>query len=146
MTNYRSPTILLLIGGVALALGAAMWFLNGENILAWALLIIAVPPIFEGAASRQAAQIGGMVYGRYTDEVERLAYRPLGALLRCCYLLCFAAMAVILGRAGYNISPDNIWTVVIIIGPIVLYIAWAGTSYWKSINLVARQERWSGKS
>lgn len=142
MTDHRSPAFLLFFGGIALALSAAMWLLSGESTLTWALLVIALPPLVEGAMFRQSALIGAMIYAKYPDEVERKVYQPGQALFRCCYLLCFVATVVILGRGGYDLIPDNLWLVIIIIVPLMVYFAWAGTSYWKSVTLVARRERW----
>jgi hypothetical protein len=83
-----------------------------------------------------------MFYDKEAESLERLAYRPLGALLRCSYLLCFLAAVLLLGGAGYNLLPDNGWTVAIILGPFALYLIWAGAAYWNSIAAVARRENW----
>jgi hypothetical protein len=141
--NFRSPTFLLILGGTALALSVAAFFIDGKSPALWAFLFVAVPPIIEGQASEQSARFGSMIYGKDADDIERLAYRPWGALLRCIYLFCYLSIVFLMGRGGFNLLPDNGLTVAIILGPFILYLIWAGVAYRKSIAAIANRERWS---
>ena len=142
MLNYRSPNLLWLMAGIALTLSVGAWLLLGETPVAWSLIVIAFAVGVEASTSQAAAQIGAMYFDQDSDEVERRAYSPRGALFRCCYLGCFGAAAVLLGRGGYNLLPDNFWAVAFILGPILLYYLWAGASYVNSISHLARRESW----
>jgi len=140
--DFRSPTFLLILAVTAFALAAAVFLIGGKGP-AWAFLLIAASSIIERQMSEQSAQIGSMIYGEDADSLERLAYRPLGALLRFIFLLCYLATVVLLGRGGYNLLPDNGLTVAVILGPLILYLVWAGAAYWRSITIVARRKSWS---
>jgi phosphatidylglycerophosphate synthase len=142
MLSYRSPNFLWPTGGIALALGIGTWLLHGETPVAWALLIVAFAIFVEASTLQTAAQIGGMIFHKDSGEVEQLAYRPRGALFRCCYLGCFGASAALLGRGGYDLLPDNFWVVAFILAPLLLYYLWAGASYFSSISQTARRESW----
>ena len=140
--NHRSPNFLWLMAGVALTLSVGAWLLMGETPVAWALIVLTFAMGVEGSTSQAAAQIGAMYFDQDSDEVERRTYSPRGALFRCCYLGCFGAAALLLGRGGYNLLSDNFWVSAFILGPILLYYLWAGTSYIRSISHLARRESW----
>ncbi|WP_447765721.1 hypothetical protein [Sphingopyxis panaciterrae] len=142
MFNYRSPKFLWTVGGSATAGSIGIFLLRGEIPVAWALLVVAFATLVEASTSQAAAQIGAMLLDKDSDEVERLSYRLSGAMLRCCYLGCFGASAVLFGRGGYNLLPDDGWVVAFIFVPILLYYLWAGASYFSSISQTARRENW----
>lgn len=142
MLNYRSPNFLWFMAGIALTLSVGLWLLLGENPVAWALIVIAFAVGVEASTSQTAAQIGAMYFNQDSGEVERRVYSPRGAFFRCCYLGCFGAAAALLGRGGYNLFPDNFWVFAFILGTILLYYLWAGTSYFSSISHLARRESW----
>lgn len=103
---------------------------------------MALPLVFEWAASENSARVGALIYDQDSKEIELIAYRPAGAFLRCGYLLCFVTTIFLLGRGGYDLLPDNGWVVVAIIAPLIVYIVWAGAAYWRSIAKAAVQEGW----
>ena len=142
MLDHRSPNFLWLVAGIALTLSVGARLLFDETPAAWALIVIAFAAGVEASTSQAAAQIGAMYFDQDSDDVERRAYSPRGALFRCGYLGCFGAAAVLLGGGGYNLLPDNFWVAAFILGPILIYYLWAGTSYLKSISHLARQESW----
>ena len=137
-----SPKSLFVFGGCALALGVAILLFAGESPLAWALLIVSFPPLFEATASANAARIGSMIYEKNSRDIELMGYNPTGALFRCCYLLCVSGTLFLLGKGGYNILPDSAVVVPIITVPIAIYVVWLGVAYWKSIAVIAKQQKW----
>ena len=142
MLDYRSPNFLWLMAGMATTLSVGAWLLLGENPVTWALIVVAFSAGVEASTSQTAARIAAMYFNQDSDEVERRAYSPRGALFRCCYLGCFGAAAALLGRGGYNLLPDNFWVVAFILGPVLLYYLWAGASYFNSISHLVRRESW----
>lgn len=142
MLWLQSPKSLFVFGGCALVLGVAILLFAGESPLTWALLIVSFPPLFEATASANAARIGSMIYEKNSREIELLAFNPIGALFRCCYLLCVSGVLFLLGKGGYNILPDSAAVVPMIIVPIAIYLVWSCVAYWKSIAVIAKQQNW----
>src|SRR3546814_11003076 len=69
----------------------------------------------EAPTSQAAAQIGAVYFDQDSEDVERRAFSPRGALFRCGYLGCFGFAAVLLGSGGYNLLPDNFWVAAFIL-------------------------------
>ena len=83
-----------------------------------------------------------MIYEKNSRDIELIGYNPMGALFRCCYLLCVSGALFLLGKGGYNILPDSAVVVPIITVPIAIYVVWLGVAYWKSIAVIAKQQNW----
>ncbi len=143
MPHYRRPKLLLGSCGILLALSCATYLAIGESSITWALLLIAMPLGLEGAESKNSARSAALIYDRDSEEIQNLAYRPAGALLRCGYLLCVLLAIFLLGRADQNLLPDNFWAVVILVAPMIVYMIWARAAYRRSIAKVAAQEGWA---
>jgi len=143
LPHHRSPDFLLVVAGAVFGLSLLCWFVIGEGPLTWALMICAVPPAFENEVVRRSAQIGAMVYSRDEDEITSLTYDFTGAVLRCVFMTVVLLLDYLLGRGGYNILPDNGWTILLIVGPVIAYVVWGGCSYWRRIASVARSRSWA---
>lgn len=142
LPHHRSPDFLLVIAGVLFGLSLAARFAFGEGPLTWALLICAVPPAFEAEVVRRSAQVAAMIYSRDEDEISSLTYDCSGAILRCAFMGIVLASAYLFGRGGYNLIPDSVWAIPLIVGPVIAYVIWGGWSYWRRIGSAAKAGAW----
>src|SRR3546814_1516893 len=97
MLDHRSPNFLWLVAGIALTLSVGAWLLFDQTPVAWVLIVIAFAAGVEASTSQAAAQIGAVYFDQDSEDVERRAFSPRGALFRCGYLGCFGFAAVFLG-------------------------------------------------
>src|SRR3546814_8590836 len=89
MLDHRSPNFLWLVSGIALTLSVGAWLLFDQTPVAWVLIVIAFAAGVEASTSQAAAQIGAVYFDQDSEDVERRAFSPRGALFRCGYLGCF---------------------------------------------------------
>ncbi|GGO94248.1 hypothetical protein EV664_10469 [Stakelama pacifica] len=143
LPNRRSPDFLLVIAGALFGVGLAARFAFGEGPVAWVLLICAFPPAFEAELVRRSGQIGAMIYSRDQDEISSLTYDRSGAILRCVFMTIVLGSTYLFGRGGYNLIPDSVWAVPLLVGPVIAYVIWGGWSYRRRIVAAARSGSWS---
>lgn len=123
-----------------LAAGIVAYFIDPDGTLAW-MLLLAIPPAYEGEISRRAISIAGMIYDRSEDQIERAVYRPGETLVRCCFLFVFFTLAYALGRGGLDRLPDNYWILAFIVIPIAAHLAWVAAATRKNVVASARLGR-----
>jgi hypothetical protein len=142
MPDHRTPSFLAALGGAFLALGLGSWLLSGESWFFWASMLLAWALLAEAYYWRGAMTLAAMYYQRTAEHIERVAYNPTGALLRCCFLFASGLLYVVLGGGGLDVLPDGGWLGVAIFGPVACYVVLAALAYRRDVLAAAKQNKW----
>lgn len=141
MAFFRNPNAMGIVGGGLLGFGWLTFLATGENAVSWSLLVVAGALIFEWVMLHESAWVAGLFYQTDWREIEREIYSPLGSLARCVALVIILALAVVLGRAYFDILPDSPWGALIFV-PMFGWFIWAEVAYWKAVRTAAREKGW----
>lgn len=106
-------------------------------------MILAIGPIFEAGNWNSACRIASLYYDRDADRIGQEAYSPVGAWARSAFFCAWAAAALVLGRGGLDLVPDNVAAVLtVLLTPLAVYLVWAGLAYWRDIRAAAERAGW----
>jgi hypothetical protein len=125
--------------GVALLVASwAVWQFSDAHLLSWVLFCGSFPLILEPRAWQDYARIFSRRY--IVDEVEQkaileLAFDFKSAIAR--FVLLYLWLFGILMALQMKVFPGDGWTVVIIVGPALIWVALAFQNHGRSIERFA---------
>lgn len=145
MSFIRSPGFPFWTGCLFALSGALVWSATTQEMLGWVLVILGLPLLFEGEAWRRAASLSSSFHDLDSDTVFREAYNPRAALPRCLFLYAWLFAILYLRETGR--TPEALWTLLLLsVGPIIIYAAWAIAQYRRDIRRLIKAKRQAGIS
>jgi hypothetical protein len=121
----------MLFGVACLAVSVLVFRFTNAELLAWVLMTLALPPIFEVAGWDQAEVLTGLRYNLDPDSL-RGAYKIGKAVPRMVFLYVWLFGA--LAARELHWLPDNGWIALIIFAPLIVWAAFAYRSHSKVIH------------
>lgn len=109
------------------------------------MLMLAIGPTVEFGNWDGASRMAQLYYGVDEDRIETEAYDPRASLIRSGIASLYCLLLWSLGRGGLDLIPDNAIAIMVILGPIALYLITSALSYRRDIRRAAERLGWSRK-
>jgi hypothetical protein len=126
----KNVSLIFWIGVALFAASIGVWMLSDSELLGWILFAAAFPLVFDEGAWRNSVELVRFIRARddvgldVPYDLKHAAFR-----LSFLYLWIFGLLAA----REMNVLPDNGWTYVILIGPMVIWIALAVGLAWRTV-------------
>lgn len=126
-----SETRMMAAGSGLLVISFIVFRLTDAHLLAWVLLVVAMPLIFEVAAWGQAEVIASLLYSEKLESF-REAYRFRNAAPRITLLYVWL-FSVLFARETIGL-PEQGWIAIALLSPIAAWAALAARSHHRCIR------------